>query len=64
MASTHLKYMVSDDLDALTNAVEALPFRVEIKGAPVSKDDDWYLFFTIDEKDPKAKRFQPGRIEG
>lgn len=61
--ATLLRYIKSKDPDLLTMAVGALPFKVEIKGSPVKDKGKWILFFTLDEEDPKALRFENTELD-
>ena len=45
--STRLKYIAAKNFDVLTRAVEALPFKVEIKGNPVLYGKKWVIYFVI-----------------
>ena len=60
---THLRHIIASDAELLERTLESLPFKVEIKGGPILNEGDWWLWFTIDESDKKALRFQSGRIE-
>lgn len=42
---TALSYIKSKDIDLLLSYVWKLPYKIEIKGAPVLKGKSWYLFF-------------------
>lgn len=45
--STRLRFVSSKDATKLVEFVDGLPFKIEIKGAPVLKQDTFYLFFVI-----------------
>lgn len=45
--STRLRCIRAKTADLLTAAVDALPFKVEIKGGPVRQGNGWIVFFVI-----------------
>jgi hypothetical protein len=47
--STRLRYISAKTAAALTAAVSALPFKVEIKGGPTLRGGRWYVFFVLPE---------------
>ena len=47
---TKLRFIASKDPEKITQALERLPFKVEIKGAPVRKGPKWFLWFTIQDE--------------
>lgn len=57
--STRIRYFSSKDVDLLIQAVNSLPFKVEIKGNPVLKKSKWFLFFVLPESEaPQFRKFQ------
>ena len=49
--STRLRFIVSKTASGLSDAVSLLPFKVEIKGAPVFSNKKWYLWFVIPDNE-------------
>lgn len=49
MNSTRLRYISAKTAAALTAAVSALPWKVEIKGGPVVRGGRWFVFFVLPE---------------
>lgn len=47
---TKLRFIAAADPKIVTAAVEKLPFKIEIKGAPVLNGQIWYLWFTIQDE--------------
>jgi len=45
--STRLRYISTSSAVELSAAVNAFPFKVEIKGGPVYDGKRWYLWFVI-----------------
>lgn len=45
--NTRLRYVFSKDPEALVEWLNAIPFKVEIKGNPVVVKNKFYLFFVL-----------------
>ena len=62
--STRLRYLTSKDKDILSEAVESLPFKVEIKGAPILENKKWVIWFVLPEDDiPQVKKFRSMELD-
>lgn len=52
--STRLRYVSSVDPEMISQAITALPFKVEIKGGPLmGADGRWYVWFVIPDVVPE-----------
>lgn len=49
--STRLRYLKAKTEEEVSAAVTRLPFKVEIKGAPVWNGKRWVLWFVLPEED-------------
>lgn len=47
--STQLRYVSSKDVDKLIIWVNKLPYKIEIKGQPILKNNKFYLFYVLPE---------------
>lgn len=48
---TRIRYIASRDIDKIMQAVNALPFKIEVKGAPTFDGKMWRLFFILPESE-------------
>lgn len=59
VSSTRLRFISAKAAADLSVAVSSLPFKVEIKGAPVFDGTKWFLWFIIpDEVDSKFQNVE------
>lgn len=47
--STRLRYVSAKTAHEVSQIIDRLPFKVEIKGGPVFAQKRWFIFFVIPE---------------
>ena len=60
-ASTKLRFVSSKDERLILAWVNRLPYKIEIKGAPIFARSRWYLYFVI--PDLAGKEILSGQLD-